>query len=147
MKMAVWIDKNKSSSYDECLMVMNIGQESITKVPVEYLETLRELLNKAHAAGHLVLYVFDNENGAMPIPDEFDDIEGLDFVRMMFDVCGRNDAKFSLDLNKRNKEFKAMADALISHAVFGQQIIGKITLCGQCYIDFEKVFIPAIDIG
>ena len=146
--MAVWADKKEGAKYgpfDGCLMVMNIGEDTKHVMTPEFHEQLTNAVADAHASGWVVLWVFDNETGAMKLPDDWDVIEDMDFVRMMFDVCGRKDSNFPTLPGARMEQFKAMAQCARSHNSF--DIRGRATkIMGSCSIDGVKVLMPLIDV-
>jgi len=104
--------RQKEDKFEGCLLVLNIGQENIRDHSKEYTETLKSVAADAHADGFMTLYAFDSDTGPMRIPEIFDNVEGMDFVRMMFDVCGRQDSNFSLNPEARMGEFRAMAERI-----------------------------------
>ena len=140
--MTVWIDEKKDV-FEGCLLILNVGQENSHSLPKEYLATLRETIDNAHADGFLTIYAFGSDGGPMRIPEDFGNINGMDCVRMMFDVCGRKNADFSLDPIVRRCEFREMADCLRQHKDFGFK--NKVIVCGSCRIDSSAVLLPPME--
>lgn len=138
--MANWIDK-KDDRFNGCLMVLNIGQDNIHTLPGDYKENLQAAIADGHAGGLLTLYVFDSETGPFPIPDEFDNVEGMDHVRMMFDVGGRRDCDFSLLPDQRMEEFRKIGEVIRGHQGFNFSPT-NLKICGWCKISGSKVLLP-----
>lgn len=137
-----WIDA-KDDKFDGCLLILNISNENYHKVDAKYIEMLQTAVGDAHADGWMVLYAFDNETDPAHGPEIFDSSVGMDYVRMMFDVCDRKDAKFDLMPDKRKEEFRAIAKYLRAYKSF--KFHGPIKICGQCYVGGEKVLLPPLD--
>lgn len=142
--MAVWVNE-KVEYYNNCLMIFNLGNDNIDSAPKTYKEMLLEQIALAHADGDVCLYVFDADTGPFRIPDEFTNIEGMDFVRMSFDVCNRRDLNFKLEPTKRREELKAISDHLKSHNTF--RFTGIVKFCGKIKIDGTDVFMPLTDLN
>jgi len=143
--MAEWI-KGKTEERNGCLLVMNIGNDNIDSIPINYAEKIRERVNDAHANGWMVLYVFDSKTDPSKPPDYFDNGEEMDVVRMMFDVCGRKDSNFNLLPELRLKEFNAIADFVIEHPDFDCLRSANFAVCGLCSIDGDPVLMPPFDL-
>lgn len=139
--MTNWINIRPIEKYNGCLLILNIGEENFGLLPEQYRESLKDWVSKAHAGGHITIYAFDADTGPFRVPDLFDDIEGMDFVRMMFDVCGRRDSNFSLSPSERAEEFKQIGEKIRTHDRyrFSPQ---DLNICGKCKIDGTEVLLP-----
>ena len=146
--MAIWVDRNENKPagpFDGVLIVLNVGVENFKSLPKEFLQSVRDAVGDAHAAGWLVLYLFDSAIGAQPPPEEFDNIEGFDFYRNMHDVWGRNVADFEPLPDKRMKEFVSLAESVREYKGFVVQ--GKAAkIVGQCSIAGSKTLMPVVEI-
>lgn len=141
--MPVWVEE-RQEFYNGCLMIFNIGQDNIYQFPKEYYEELRAKVADAHADGYIVIWAFDGNTGPFPIPDDFDNIESMDHVRMMFDVCGRKDSDFALLPEYRMKEFQVIKETMSTHPDFHWK--GKFLLGGSCSIAGQKVLMPISEV-
>lgn len=143
--MANWI-KDAVEERNGCLLVMNIGNDNYNDLPDNYVKTISERVNQAHADGWMVLYVFDSEVDPSQPPEYFDSSEDMDKVRMFFDVCGRRDSNFNLIPAKRLEEFNAISECVINHPDFECLRSANFAVCGQCSIDGRKVLLPPFDL-
>ena len=142
--MAVWVDEGpKPAPFNGCLVIMNIGQDNIHKVPVGEKEKVVDALADAHAGGCAVLYVFDSDIGPMPPPEEFDSVEGMDGVRMGFDVLNMRTIQFSSDPDKQSAEMEALKERLKDRLKDTTlRFDGPVRFCGYCMVGEKKVFLP-----
>ena len=135
--MAVWLNKKEvAGPFDGVLVVLNIGDGNYKTFSEKYIASVREAVNDAHAAGFLVLYLFDTIVGAMPPPDEFDNMEDMDFYRMMKDIWARDKADFAPLPNKRMEEFMGLVKSIKESKLFsipgkGAKIIGSCSIAGS----------------
>lgn len=137
--MAEFINR-KDEYFNGCLMVMNIGNDNYESLPKEFIEKISERVREAHADGWMVLYVFDDVTDPSKAPDYFDSQEEMDFVRMMWGVCGRRDAVFALSPTQRLKEFNDISGHVIE--AFEELRSENFAVCGMCSIETQKVLLP-----
>ena len=146
--MAIWIDRDEkkpAGPFDGVLIVLNIGKENYKSLPEKFVQSVRDAVGEAHAAGWLVLYLFDSAIGAQPPPEEFDNIEGFDFYRRVQDVWGRSAADFEPLPDKRMKEFVSLAESIRQYKGF--LIQGKAAkVIGSCSIAGSKTLMPLVEI-
>jgi hypothetical protein len=142
--MATWVDQHSEGAFEGCLVVMNIGNENCSSFPAKYREDVYDAIANSHAAGHLVLYVFDNERGAQPPPDEFPQFEGMDVVRMGFDICNRKVFEFSPDPSQRLAELGEFVSAAICNGKFS--VRGPRKIVGACVVGTEQTLLPLTEI-
>ncbi len=141
--MANWIGQ-KEESHDGCIMILNLGQDNIHQFSKQYVDALRERVALAHADGFMVIWAFDDKVGPFKIPDDFDNIEGMSHVRMMFDVCNRRDSNFALMPEERMKEFKAIEQVMRNHEGFRWR--GTFAIGGSCTIADQAVLMPVTEV-
>jgi len=143
--MAIWIDedeKAKVEPFNGCLMILNIGADTLGGLNPDYVTELKEHISNAHADGLMTLYVFDVETGPSKVPEDWDFIESMDFIRMSFGVCGRRDFNFKVDPEARKKELTEMVDSARVHFPFN----GPVSITGRCQIDSTPVVMPLVQI-
>lgn len=140
-----WLDEKPEEHFSGCLMILNIGQENIHLVSSKYKEALSADVANAHADGWMIVYAFDSQTGPYKAPEEFSNVEGMDFVRMMFDVCGRKDSDFSLYPDKRMEEFKKIGEVIRNHDRL-KFTNANLKIGGSCKISGIPVLIPVFDI-
>ena len=146
--MAIWIgrDENKPlGPFDGVLIVLNIGNENFKSLPEKFVSSVRDAVGEAHAAGWLVLYLFDF-NTVNPPPDEFDNMPEMDAYRRLKDVWkGKEEASFALLPTERNKEFLSLAGEIIVNKYW--TITRKnAKIIGSCSIASEKTLMPLTEI-
>lgn len=146
--MAVWADRDENAPegpFDGCLVIMNIGVENFASFDKGYIERVLNAAADARASGWAILWVFNGELGVMRLPEEWEFMDGHDYIRPMSVVCGRRDSNFPTLPDARKAEFKAMADAVFSHKSF--RFLGKtMTLMGSCSIDGTPVLLPPTEV-
>jgi hypothetical protein len=143
--MAVWVDEGpKPKPYEGCLVIMNIGQDNISDVPVGEKEKVVEALADAHAGGCAVLYVFDSDVGPMPQPEEFDFVAEMDVVRMGFDILNMRTIQFSPDAEKQRAEMAALKERIKERLnETSLRFYGPVRFCGYCMVGEKKVFLSS----
>ena len=145
--MAVWVDRDENKPagpFDGVLIVLNVGNENFKSLPKEFLQSVRDAVGEAHASGWLVLYLFDAFT-AQPPPEEFDNIEGMDFYRRLQEVWGRDKADFEPLPEKRMKEFLSLAESVRQYKGFVVQGKG-VKAIGACSIAGSKTLMPLVEI-
>jgi hypothetical protein len=143
--MAIWVDedeKAKVEPFNGCLIILNIGADTLSGLSADYITELKEHISNAHADGHVTLYIFDIDTSPLKVPDDWDFIEGMDFIRMSFGVCGRRDFNFKVDPEVRKKELSEMVNNLRVHFPFH----GSVSITGRCQIDSTPVVMPLVQI-
>lgn len=144
---AVWADEQRFGPFDGALIVMNIGSDDPAGeiLPEHYMKSLQEAVSKAHTKGWAVVYAFDSERGVAPPLFELDAIHGMDFSRLMHDVCGLAKAEFDADPDARMSQFVSMTDRLFSHDAFSFASYGC-EITGRCFIDSTQAIVPVTQI-
>ena len=143
--MAIWADENDRAAvepFNRCLMILNIGADTLGGLNPDYVMELKEHISNAHADGLMTLYVFDIETGPSKVPEDWDFIEGMDFIRMSFGVCGRRDFNFKVNPEERKKELAEMVNSVRSSFPFH----GPVSITGRCQIDSTPVVMPLVQI-
>lgn len=130
---------NVNGPFEGCLIVLNITQEEL--LAEDFVKVLSEAVAQAHADGWAVLYLHDNDKGASPVPDFVPQAEGHDFPMLMSNVCSREKASFSLVPSKKNDEFQALFDNIMTLEGFCfEKNVGK--LIGKCKLGGDDVMVP-----
>jgi len=138
-----WIE-GRQEAYNGCLVVMNIGNENIDKVPEEEKQKVVEAIADAHASGNSVIFMFDSDIGPQNPPEEFDIMEDRDGKRMAFIVLGMRTIKFSEDENERQQEMKTAAEKIRAEVKDSELKFipsGEVRFCGYCFIGDKRIFL------
>lgn len=142
----IWAGKEDDNppSFNGLLIVLNIRESNRKEIPADFLATVSEEVNKAHAAGWMVMYLHDAEIGVEPQPLDFDENEENDFIRSM-SFAGLKEANFHAVPAERDLQFSQMFMAIkegngrkLHWNLHGDR--ARIT--GMCKTEGEKAYLP-----
>ena len=142
--MTSFIDASETyGPFSGALLILNVGRDNYEKIGIteEYEESLIEAIAMAHADGWATIYLFDDARGVSLIPEGFEDIEDMNFCRLLRPSTGMPSADFSIVPSEREKQFAKMLERLWKMEDFSFRG-SSASIAGLCKIGGEEVLLP-----